>query len=108
MFKFQLGDEVLVTAGRDKGSKGKVQKVWLKEKKLTVSGVNIYKRHRKATKNQGSGIFEVNRPISVANVKIICPKCSKPTKIGFLLKGNSKERVCKNCKGVITVERGKK
>ncbi len=108
MFKFKVGDDVLVTAGRDKGKKGKVQKVWIKENKLTVSGVNIYKRHKKATKNQGSGIFEVTRPLSLANLQIICPKCSKPTKIAFQQKGKSKERICKKCKGIITVEGSKK
>ncbi|KKR78038.1 MAG: 50S ribosomal protein L24 [Candidatus Curtissbacteria bacterium GW2011_GWA1_40_9] len=108
MFKFKTGDEVIVTAGRDKGKKGKVQKVWGKEYKLTVSGVNIYKRHKKATRSQKSGIFEVNRPITVANVQIICPKCGKQTKISFQTIGKFKERVCKKCKGIVTVERSKK
>lgn len=108
MFKFKVGDEILITAGRDKGQKGKVQRVYLQESKLTVGGVNIYKRHKKATRNQGAGIFEVTRPISTAAVAIICSKCGKPTKVGFKVTGKTKERICKKCGGVITIERSKK
>lgn len=99
MFKFKVGDEALVTAGRDKGKKGKIEKVFEKENKIVVAGVNLYKRHKKATRSQGSGIFDVTRPMSVANIAIICPKCSKQTKIGFLIEGKNKVRVCKKCKG---------
>jgi len=77
MFKFKVGDEVLVTSGRDKGKKGKVEKVFPSEYKLVVSKVNIYKRHRKATRQRGAGIYEIARPISVSKVAIICPKCAK-------------------------------
>lgn len=102
MFKYKVGDEVLITAGRDKGKKGKIEKVLVFENKLVVGGINIYKRHRKATKAQGAGIFSVTRPVQVANVAIICPKCSKPTRVGFTTEGKIKERICKKCKGRIT------
>lgn len=108
MFKFQINDSVLVTAGRDKGKKGKIQRVFARENKLMVEGVNTYKRHRKATRNQKAGIFEVTRPISTASVAIVCPKCGKPTKVAFKVSGKTKERICKKCKGTITVERSKK
>lgn len=109
MFKFKLGDEVLVTSGRDKGQKGKIQKVLEKENKLMVAGVAIYKRHKKASRSQGAGIFEVTRPINTASVAIICPKCGKPTKVAFKINGKTKERICKKCGGVITItERSKK
>lgn len=108
MFKFKTGDEVLVMAGKDKGKKGKVQKVLENEDKLIVSGVNLYKRHKKATRNQKSGIFEVTRPITTAKLQIVCPKCGKPTRVGFQQNGKTKERICKKCKGVVTSERIKK
>lgn len=104
MFKFKVSDEVLITAGRDKGKKGKIQKVLTDENKVVVTGVNIYKRHRKATKSQKAGIYEITRPVPVANVSIICPKCSKPTRIGFLIEGKNKYRICKKCKGKITTK----
>ena len=49
MFKVKVGDQVQIMIGRDKGKKGKVEKVYEKEGSVVVSGVNIYKRHRKAT-----------------------------------------------------------
>lgn len=101
MFKFKVGDEVIVTAGKDKGTKGKVEKVLAWQDKLIVSGVNIYKRHRKVTRNQPAGIYEISRPISIAKVSIICPKCTRATRIGFKLEGKTKNRICKKCKGVI-------
>lgn len=104
MFKFKVGDEVLVTASRDKGKKGKIQKVLTSENKVIVSDVNIYKRHRKATRNQKAGIYEITRPVSVANIAIICPKCSKLTRVGFVTEGKNKLRICKKCKGKITTE----
>lgn len=101
MFKFKVGDEVVIQAGKDKSKKGKIEKIFLKEKKIVVSGVNIYKRHKKATKNQGAGIFEVTRPIAVSKTAVVCPKCGKPTRVGFQMDGKTKNRVCKKCKGII-------
>ena len=49
MFKYKAGDEVLITAGREKGKKSKIERVFPHENKLVVTGVNIYKRHKKAT-----------------------------------------------------------
>lgn len=99
MFKFKVGDEVVVTAGRDKGKKGKIEKVLQKENRLIVEKINIYKRHRKVSRNQPAGIYEIARPMSVANVAIICPKCSKPTRVGFVIENNTKVRICKKCQG---------
>ena|SRR3989344_5309812 len=102
MYKFKKGDEVQVTAGKDKGKKGKVEKVLAKENKAVVSGVNIYKRHMKATAKRGAGIYEIARPLSVANVALICPKCGKITRVGFTNDKKNKNRICKKCKGVIS------
>lgn len=99
MYKFKIGDEIIVTAGRDKGKKGKIEKILKDENKIVVPGVNVYKRHRKATRTKGSGIYEINRPIPVANAAIICPKCSKQTRVGFEKEGKNKYRVCKKCNG---------
>lgn len=101
MFKFKVGDEVLITSGRDKSKKGKIEKIFQKENKVVVDGVNIYKRHRKVTRTQPAGIYEIARPLPVANIAIICPKCSKATRVGFKIEGKTKSRICKKCKGVI-------
>lgn len=102
MFKFKAADEVLVTVGRDKGRKGKVEKVFAKEGKVVVAGVNVYKRHKKVTKNQAAGIYEITRPIDIAKLALICPKCQKQTRVGFVMEGKVKKRICKKCKGVLS------
>jgi len=101
MFKFKVGDEVQITAGRDKSKKGKIERIFLKENKVVVAGVNTYKRHRKVTRTQPAGIYEISRPLPVANIAIICPKCSKVTRVAFAIEGKTKNRICKKCKGVI-------
>lgn len=101
MYKFKKGDEVQVTAGRDKGRTGKIDKVLIKEDRVVVSDVNIYKRHKKASVKQRAGIFEIARPLPIANIALICPKCQKITRVGFATEGKKKVRFCKKCKGVI-------
>src|SRR3989344_1352306 len=101
MFKFKVGDEAFVLSGKGKTKKGKIEKIFQKEAKIIVSGVNIYKRHKKVSRNQKSGIYEISRPIDVSKVAIVCPKCAKPTRVGFLIDSKLKKRICKKCKGVI-------
>src|SRR3989344_2423113 len=99
MNKFIIGDEIIVTVGKDKGKKGKIEKVYKSEGKITVANVNVYKRHKKASRSQAAGIYEITRPLPLANVALICPKCSKQTRVGFEFEGKSKHRICKKCKG---------
>lgn len=99
MFKFKKGDEIIVTSGRDKGKKGKIEKVLSSENKVIVSGVNVYKRHRKVSRTQPAGIYEVTRPTDISKVSIICPKCGKQTKVGFKIEDKKKIRICKKCNG---------
>lgn len=101
MFKYKRGDKVTILTGKDKNQTGVVEKVLISENKLVVSGINIYKRHRKATRNQKAGIYEVKRPIDAAKVAIVCPKCTKPTRIGFTTMGGKKIRTCRKCQGEI-------
>lgn len=112
MFKFKVGDEVKITAGRDRGKKGKIEKVLLSENKLIVEGVNLYKRHRKVTRTQAAGIYDITRPVPVAKVALICPKCGKTTRVSFKSEGKNlpakasatagKKRICIRCLGVIS------
>lgn len=101
MFKLKAGDEVLVVGGKDKGKRGKIEKILLKENKIVVGGVNVYKRYRKVSRKQPAGLFEAERPLAIANVVLICPKCGKGTRVGFALDAKDKKRICKKCKGVI-------
>lgn len=101
MFKFKIGDQVTVTAGREKGKTGKIEKVYPSEQKVLVGNVNIYKRHRKVTRRQSAGIYEFARPLPVANVALICPKCAKNTRVGFTMDGKIKSRICRKCEAKI-------
>ncbi len=73
--KVKVGDNVLVIAGADKGKTGKVLKTLKKESRVVVEGVHIVKKHSKPTQtNQNGGIFEIEAPIHVSNVKVIDEK----------------------------------
>ena len=70
MMKIKVGDEVLVIAGKDKGKNGKVIKTIRKEDKIVVEGINIVKKHVKPNnQNDKGGIFDIEAPIHVSNVK---------------------------------------
>ncbi len=96
--KLKKGDTVIVTIGRDRGKKGKVEKVFPKASAVLVSGVNTFKRHMKKRdeKNPG-GIIDIHRPLGISKVQIICPSCGKPTRVGYLISKNEKIRVCRKC-----------
>lgn len=100
--KIKKGDKVKIISGKDKGREGKVEKVYLKSKKVLILGVNLYKRYLKKNKenNQG-GIVEVPRPIDVSKVMFVCPKCQKPSRLGFKLENNKKYRYCKKCQSKV-------
>jgi len=96
--KLKKGDQVIITAGKDKGKKGKIEKVFPKESKILLPGLNIYKRHlKKRDEKHPGGIIDISRPLPLGNVMFICPKCAKPARIGFKLNNKTKVRVCKNC-----------
>lgn len=96
--KLRKGDPVMVVAGKDKGRKGKVEKVFPKEDRVLVPGVNMYKRHMKKRDEQNpGGIIDFSRPLPVANVALICPKCNQLTRVGFHGTGKEKVRICKKC-----------
>ncbi len=96
--KFKKGDTIVVTTGKDKGHKGKIEKLFPQVGKVTIPGVNISKRHmkRKDDKNPG-GIIDIVKPIDVSKLALVCPACGKPTRIGMLVTKNEKVRICRKC-----------
>lgn len=93
------GDTVMVITGKDAGKKGKVVTVEPAKSRVIVEGVNLVKRHQKATpqKPQG-GIVEKAAPIHSSNVMLFCNKCNKATRIQKrILDNGNKERICKHC-----------
>jgi large subunit ribosomal protein L24 len=100
--KVKTGDEVVVLLGKDKGKKGNIERVFPKFNKVLVSGVNIYKRHKKPQgRTLQGGIIDITKPVSTSSVALVCPKCNLPTKVGFKLENKDKKRICKKCKQVI-------
>lgn len=100
--KFKKGDEIIITAGKDRGKRGKIEAVFPQDQKVLVPGLNIFKRHvkRKDEKNPG-GILDMPRSLSVAKVALICPRCHQLTRIGYQGQDKSKERFCRKCKQVL-------
>lgn len=96
--KIKKNDTVLVTIGKDRGKKGKIEKVFNKKDQVLVSGVNIYKRHLKAQgEGKPGGIIDIVKPLKVSKVVLVCPKCNQPTRIGFKVLDKEKIRICRKC-----------
>ena len=100
--KIRKNDQVKILSGKDRGKIGKVLRVSPKAEKAVIEGLNLVKKHNKA-RRQGEKGQRVSIPaeISVSSVMLVCPKCSKPARIGFKQGKNSKFRVCKKCKNEI-------
>ncbi|MCX6720568.1 MAG: 50S ribosomal protein L24 [Candidatus Staskawiczbacteria bacterium] len=97
--KIKKGDNVLITAGKDKGRTGKIMRALPKEQKVLVEGINLKKKHVRPKKEGEKGqIVEIPATIDVSNVELICPKCGKVTKVGYKIDKDIKKRVCKKCK----------
>ncbi len=100
--KIKKGDKVKILIGKDKGKTGEIERIFLKVDSVLVPGVNEFKRHIKSrAKNQKSEIITITKPIPAANVALVCPKCKKPTRIGYKITGGKKVRICRKCKKVI-------
>lgn len=101
--KLRKGDNIIVTVGKDKGRKGKIEKVLPKVGKVLVPGINIYKKHTKPRgEKQPGGIIDIIKPLPIANVALLCPKCGKPTRVGYQIsKDGSKNRICRQCQAII-------
>lgn len=98
MMKFKIGDEVLITAGKDKGRKAKIEKIFAKNALALVPGVNIYKKHRKGNMNEKGSIIELSRPLPFAKLALVCPNCGKQTRVQIRVDGKEKLRACAKCK----------
>jgi len=96
--KVKTGDKIVVLAGKDKTSTGKIMRVFKKANKIVVEKVNMQKKHIKKTNTRPGEIITYEAPIHASNVKIICPSCSKATRVGYTkLENGKKQRICKKC-----------
>lgn len=81
--KIKKGDNVIVLTGKDKGKQGEVLSIQTQNNKAIVQGINVVKRHTKASQLQAGGIVEKEAAIALSNISIVDPKEGKATKVGF-------------------------
>jgi len=94
--KIKKGDRVVVLTGRDKGKQGDVLRVWPKEERVLVSGLNLVKRHTKPSQaDPQGGIKTKEAPLHVSNVAYV-DSDGKPTRVGFRMEGDKKVRFAKS------------
>ncbi|OLF73226.1 50S ribosomal protein L24 [Maricaulis sp. W15] len=101
--KIKKGDKVVILAGRDKGKTGEVTKVLPTEDRVIVAGVNVVKRHTRATQTDQGGIKEKEASIHVSNVALADPKTGEATRVGFKIEDGKKVRIAKSSGEVIDV-----
>lgn len=101
--RIKTNDTVVVLTGKDRGKRGKVTAVDLKENKVTVDGVNEVKRHvRRSQRNMQGGRLSKMMPVPVGKVMLVCPTCNKPARVGYQFDDQGKKRrVCKKCGAVL-------
>ncbi len=100
-YKIHKDDTVQVLAGKDKGKRGTVIRIIPDKDAVIVSGVNIVKKAMKKRSQQDQGgIAEVEAPLNISNVAIVCKKCG-PTRIGYKKDGDKKVRVCRKCGDIL-------
>ncbi len=101
--KLKKADNVIVLTGKDKGKTGKVVATLPRTSQLVVEGISVVKRHTKPTQTSPrGGIVEKALPLAAGKVALVCPNCKKPTRIGYIIKGTQKQRVCRKCQKVIS------
>ena len=94
MMRVKKGDTVVVIAGKDKGKKGTVTKVFTKANRVLVEGVNVMTKHQKPTAmNPQGGIINKEAPIHISNVMPVDPETGKGTRVRFEVKDGKKVRV---------------
>ena len=101
--KIRKNDTVLVIAGKEKGKTGKVRFAYPETEQIIVEGINFIKKHTKARGTvRQAGIIQLEAPIYMSNVMLLCSRCNHPARIGFrFLEDGRKVRICRRCSEVI-------
>ena len=106
--KIRKGDTVEVISGRleDKGKRGEVVNVLTDDRRVVVQGVNIRTKHQKqvqtaANRQMNPGRIQLEGPIDISNVMLVCPKCQEATRVSVQRDDTGAHRVCKNCETAI-------
>ena len=96
--KIKKNDKVVVLSGKDKGKQGKVLGTVPSEAKVVVEGINMVTCHVKPRRQgEEGGIVKREAAIAACKVQVVCPKCSKATRVSYKIENGKKTRVCKKC-----------
>ena len=98
--KLKKGDRVKVLTGKDRGDEGEIMRVFPKDNKVIVEGVNVAKKHQRALRaTMQAGIIDKDMPMQASNVALICTSCGQ-TRIGYRFDDQGKKvRICRKCGG---------
>ncbi|HAX23429.1 MAG TPA: 50S ribosomal protein L24 [Thermomicrobiales bacterium] len=100
--KIVTGDEIVVISGKNKGERARVRQNMPREDKVVIEGVNIVRKHIAQGRARQAGIVEVEAPLRVSKVMLVCPSCGEPTRVGFRMDDSgNKVRYCKKCDAVV-------
>ena len=92
------GDTVIVLSGKDRGKQGKVLGTVPADGKVVVEGINMVTCHVKPRKQgETGGIVKREAALAACKVQVVCPKCSKATRVSYKIENGKKTRVCKKC-----------
>ncbi|MEK7642845.1 MAG: 50S ribosomal protein L24 [Patescibacteria group bacterium] len=98
--KIKKGDTVLIQVGKDRGKKGKVVRVYPEEDRVLVEGINMHVRHTRPRRAGEKGQrVNLAHPVPASRLLVVCPRCSKGTRVAYRMEGSSKSRICKKCGG---------
>ena len=93
------GDQVKILSGKDRGKIGSVLKVFLEDGKISIEGLNLYKKRVKPKRQGQKGeTVLVPRPMPASKAQLICTSCKQSSRVGYRIDGNLKVRYCKKCK----------
>ncbi len=96
--KLRKNDFVKVIKGKDAGKKGRILRVYPRENRALVEGINFVKRHtRPGRVDHQGGIITKEMPVAISTLRYFCLKCNNPTRVGFRFIGENKVRYCKKC-----------
>jgi len=103
--RIKQGDTVEVMQGKEAGKRGKVLHVLEADERIVVERVNFIKRHvRPSKKVPQGGVIEREASMHISNVRLVCPSCSQPARVGVRAEGDDKVRYCKKCN--VQVDKG--
>ncbi|MEN6296628.1 MAG: 50S ribosomal protein L24 [Rectinema sp.] len=101
-YKLRKEDLVQVVAGKDRGKQGKILRIDHEKSRVIVSGINMVKKAmKKKSQTDRGGIVEIEAPVHISNLMIVCKKCNKPVRAGYKIIDGQKKRVCRKCGEVL-------